>query len=159
MCLFVVFTAHAYAAWTTYTVQFLATYDWNNGQKMHELKVTGVSDAGASGDLTMSTGLATYHGSNMSENYMARIRGGVLHAVEYVPDGTATPDAGTTPVITLDTDSGSLFFSEEVTAGNVGQVFDGQVDTDFPMPIKDLIIASESLGNAKAATIYIWILR
>ena len=147
----------AFAAWSVLTVEFLGSFPAQTGGGTRVLyKVTGTSDASGSGDLTLSTGLNTFHGDAMGSAYHKQMQGGVLLAVEYVPDGTDTPTSA--PQITIDTVSGTLIFDETVATAATGEPFAGDVDLDLVFPLTDLIFASGTLANTKKAVFYIWIL-
>ena len=147
----------SFAAWTTLTVEFIGSYPANSGGSTRVLyKVSGASDGGASGDLKLSTGLVTQYGSAIGNAYHKKMQGGVLLAVEYVPDGTNTP--ASQAQITIDTENGTLIFDETVATANTGEAFSGDVDLDLVFPLTDLIFASSTLGNGDEADFYIWIL-
>jgi len=146
----------ALAAWSVYTVQYVGTYSWRSDTEMILYRVTGTSDAGASGDLLLSTGLATYHGATEGATHWKRMQGGVLYAVEYVP-GAATPT--TAAQITIDTADGTLLFDETVATAATGEMFRGDVDQEFFPPLTDLIFVSTTLANTKTATFNVWIMK
>lgn len=155
--LFVTFlSTTSFAAWSVFTVQYVGTYSWSSDTEMILYKVSGTSDAGASGDLTLSTGLATYHGTTEGATHAKRMQGGVLYAIEYVP-GAATPT--TAAQITIDTEDGTLLFDETVATAATGEMFRGDVDQSFFPPLTDLIFVSTTLANTKTATFNIWIMK
>ena len=150
------FASPAIAAWSVFTIEYVRTFDHKNEQEMSLIKISGTSDAGASGDLKMSTGLMTAHGAVQGRLYWERLQGGFLYAVEYIP-GAVTPTAAST--FTFDTEDGTIILSETVTGADTGELFSGKVDADILIPITDFIFASSTLNADKNATWYVWILR
>jgi hypothetical protein len=141
----------SHAAWTK-EITDIQEYQYPNGQRFFVIKLEVTSDASASGDITFSSQIVS---DNPNHYRMQHMAGGVLYAVEYVPDDTDTPT--TAPQVTLDTESGSNFFDETAGAAGTGEVFNGDVDAGVFVPITDLIFASTTLANTKKAIFYIWI--
>ena len=155
LCLLI--AAPSFAAWTV-TVTQDRVADWDGGQRMYVYKFVCTSDASGSGDITLSTELVTTYGASRGAMILRDgVAGGMLYAVKYKPDGTATPTSEST--ITIDDETGALIFSEAVTTAATPQVFDGTVDSGFAVPVLDVVLAATSLANAKVANIYVWILK
>ena len=148
------FAASAWAAWTV-EITDVKRYQWNNGQIAFEINLKCTSDASASGDITLSTRMIA--DAPNRDATMRDLAGGLLFAIEYVPDATATPTSAAT--ITVDTASGTLIFSETVAVVGTGEMFDGSTDIGFNAPFTDLIFTSTTLANAKIAVFNIWIIK
>jgi len=140
-------------AWTK-AVTLNKTFDLGNGETRYVFAYTVTSDAGNSGDITLSTELTTTYSASESKRIMNLIAGGVVEAVKFEP-GAATPTSQGT--ITLDDETGALFFSEEVAVAGTAEIFAGDVDSSFFVPITELVLACTTLANTKTAIIYVWI--
>ena len=146
----------AFAAWTV-SAKLVSAYDYGADAKMMQFSIAVTSDASSSGDITLSDELRTTYGTAMGNSYVNQMKGGILYAVEYVPDGTDTPT--TAGRMTIDTAYGTNIFDETISTAGTGEVFDGTVDSNFNVPLTDVIFACTTLANTKKATFYIWIIR
>lgn len=140
-------------AWT-YAITKLSpahTFVRGDGRMLICYQLAVVSDTNASGDITLSTELATTYGAKEAEKLMDQFAGCCLHWVSFVA-GTSTAE----PTLTIDDANGFVAFSEAITDGTVSQGWAG--DKDTISPLTDAIIACGALADAttKTATFYFW---
>lgn len=145
------FCGIAYGAWTK-EITNIKKFIYENGDIYYEIAMQCTSDSGSSGDITLSTQILS---DKPNAIRWAEMEGGRLYSLEYNPSSTATPTTQAT--ITLDTANGANFFDETVAVASTEEVFSGDVDSSFLVPLTDLIFASTTLASGETATFYIWI--
>lgn len=139
-------------AWTV-TAALEGSFDREDGTYF-KFVLTCTSDAGASGDQTLSTLLASAYDWKIKDTIMNQILGSELMWVEYLPDGTATPTSD--PTVTIDNGNESNIFNYAFTAATKEIVAGAEELGAFPV-VKDLIFASTTLANTKKAVFNIWL--
>ena len=148
-------------AWTTAVTVNTGQHKYvrGDGRILTCFILTVTSDASGSGDLTLSTELATTYGANKAEQLMQDVRGSSVYQVNYYASGA--PDAPTTAsLITVDNEEGLIMFSDTVgTAGTSEALVNDAANAATSGPIRDAIIAMGTLANTKKATVHFWFIR
>jgi hypothetical protein len=153
--IFCLFAVPAMAAWTpTLTACDGQPFAWGGGGYMFCYELSATSDAGSSGDTLLSTMMTTAFGKQESEKRMRQLAGTALFWVDYVPDGTDTPETAST--ITIDKETSALIFSVVVATAGTAESWRGDIDTGTVVPLTDLTIAMTTFTNTKIAVIKLW---
>jgi hypothetical protein len=155
-------------AWTSISVikrDPKHTFVRGDGRILTCFQLDGVSAAGASGDLTLSTELTTTYGANESERLMQNVRGSNLYWVYYVPaaSGTVPTTQGT---IEVNNEFNMVLFTGTVATVGVAEGFNGLLTVPAANyagitapPLTDAIIALGTLAATKTASYYFWFIK
>jgi hypothetical protein len=136
-----------------------------DGRVLTCFQLDGVSAAGASGDLTLSTELTTTYGAGVSEQLMQTVRGSSLHWVYYVP-GVAPNVPTTQGTIEVNNEFNMVLFTGTVATVGVAEGFNGLLTVPAANyagvtapPLTDAIIALGTLAATKTASYYFWFIK
>jgi hypothetical protein len=140
---------------TLNTTGYPRSFDWKNNQQMIVYKVNVVSDAGASGDQTLSTLINTAFGaaSSGARLWKDKFAGGLFYSMKYIyavevtaPTYAVADEVGT-----------SLIAAATATTG--GGSLPGNAVTTQMQPVTDIVFSSTTLGDTKAGILYFWFLK
>jgi len=147
-------TLPAMAAWTV-TAQYCdgSPYAWGPDTYMYCYQLNVLSDASSSGDMSLSSLLATQYGAQEASRLMRQIQGNGLYWVDYQP-GAATPTTAST--ITIDKETTALIFTQTVGIAGTAEGWPGDSNTAKMVPITNVVVAMTTLADATNAIIKLW---
>jgi len=144
-------------AWTKAITKLSPRHSFKrgDGRTLFCYKLAVVSDTSASGDITLSTELATTYGAKEGKRLMEQMGTYSLYWVDFVA-GTSTEE----PTLTIDSNLAILVFTADIADGEVDEGWTGTTTTTYA-PMTDTIIACGALAAAatKTATFYFWFIR
>ena len=132
------------------------TYVMGDGTQRTVFSILCTSGSSSFTSTTLSA-LLTASGSYTPaqvDTIMNSVKGGVLLAIGYAPDGTSTPTSNPRVKI-LDQDNAQIF--DHAFTAATDYIKDGKEELSFYVPLSDFTFSCTTMANGKIAYFNIWI--